>query len=83
VSYHRESGQYKGQRHIQGGRTVVRSILYMATLTAIRQNPKLKRFYKHLRGQGKASKIAIIACMHKLLRILNAMIRKQVAFDPI
>lgn len=82
VPYHRESGQYTGQRHIQGGRTAVRTILYMATLTAIRQNLKVKGFYKRLRDQGKASKVAMIACMHKLLRIMNAMIRQMKPFEP-
>jgi transposase len=54
---------------------VVRSVLYMGTLAAVRYNPVMKAFYERLLGQGKVKKVALVACMHKLLRILNAMIR--------
>jgi transposase len=80
--FHRESGQYKGKRCIQGGRFSVRSMLYMATLTAIRWCEKLKVFYQHLRNKGKAAKVALIACMRKLLVILNAMLRDNKPFNP-
>jgi transposase len=79
--YHRESGQWQGKRRISGGRTPLRCLLYMATLTAIRHNPKLTEFYQRLVQAGKAKKVAIIACMRKLLRILNAMLRKEENFQ--
>jgi transposase len=81
--YHHESGQYQGKRHIQGGRAPVRSALYLATLSAVRWNPVLKAFYQKLVTRGKPKKVALIACAHKLLRIINAMIRKQTAFNQI
>jgi transposase len=70
-----DSGQHKGKRMIQGGRTAVRCGLYMATLSAIRFNPVIKAFYQRLIAKGKLKKVAIVACMRKLLVILNAMIR--------
>lgn len=73
-----DSGRYRGERHIQGGRTMVRSALYMATLTAIRCNPVIAAFYKALRANGKKFKVAITACMRKLLVRLNAMLRDRV-----
>ena len=79
--YHRESGQWKGKRQISGGRTPLRCLLYMSTLSAIRHNEKIKAFYKHLLEKGKPKKVAIVACMRKLLRILNAMLRKQENFQ--
>lgn len=71
----RDSGQYRGQRHIAGGRADVRTVLYMASVSAIRCNPVIKAFYQHLRDQGKPAKVALIACMRKLLTILNTMIK--------
>jgi transposase len=79
--YHQESGQWRGKRRISGGRTPIRCLLYMTTLSAIRHNPKLAAFYEHLVQQGKGKKVAIVACMRKLLRILNAMLRKQEDFQ--
>lgn len=76
-----DSGRYRGERHIQGGRAVVRSALYMATLTAIRCNPVIAAFYKHLRAKGKKFKVAITACMRKLLVRINAMIRDGVPWQ--
>lgn len=73
--YARESGAWRGQRHIAGGRGNVRSVLYMATLTALRCNPVIAAYYKRLRAAGKIKKVAIVACMRKLLVILNAMMR--------
>ncbi|MBW4444155.1 MAG: IS110 family transposase [Plectolyngbya sp. WJT66-NPBG17] len=73
--FNRDSGKFRGSRMIWGGRENVRAVLYMGTLVAVRYNPMLKAFYERLLGQGKAKKVALIACMHKLLRILNAMIR--------
>jgi transposase len=75
--FNRDSGKFRGNRMIWGGRANVRAVLYMGTLAAVRYNPKLKAFYEHLLSQGKAKKVALIACMHKLLRILNAIIRDR------
>lgn len=73
--FNRDSGKFRGKRTIWGGRANVRAVLYMGTLSAVRHNPRLKAFYEHLLAQGKAKKVALVACMHKLLRILNAMMR--------
>lgn len=72
-----DSGSLHGQRHIQGGRARVRTALYMAALVASRFNPRLKRFYESLRARGKGGKVALTACMRKLLVILNAMVRDR------
>jgi transposase len=73
--YVRRSGKWLGQSHIAGGRACVRSVLYMATITALRCNPTIKAFYQRLRAAGKINKVAIVACMRKLLVILNAIMR--------
>lgn len=73
--YNKDSGKKQGQRTIKGGRTQVRTALYMATLSAKRFNPKIKVFYDRLIAKGKRPKVAIIACMRKLLTIMNAMLR--------
>lgn len=73
----RDSGRFKGRRMIWGGRAQVRSVLYMATLSAIRFNPIIRQFYQRLRNAGKCFKVALVACMRKLLIILNAMVRDQ------
>jgi len=73
----RESGRYKGQRRIWGGRSSVRCALYMATLSAIRWNPVIKAHYDQLRARGKLFKVAMVACMRKLLTLLDAMVRKN------
>ena len=70
------------KRFIQGGRYEVRSVLYMATLSATRYNPIIHTFYEHLLAAGKAKKLAIVACMRKLLTILNAMLRDKQAWNP-
>ena len=71
----RDSGRLRGKRHIWGGRGSVRAVLYMATVTAVRHNPVLREFFAKLTAAGKIFKVAITACMHKLLIILNAMVR--------
>lgn len=71
----RDSGQYRGTRHIYGGRGRLRRALYMAALTALRFNPVIKEFYERLCANQKPFKVAITACMHKLLNIVNVMIR--------
>lgn len=75
--FNHDSGKFQGKRRIWGGRAAVRSALYMGTMVAVRYNPVLKVFYERLLTAGKAKKVALVACMHKLLRILNAMIRDQ------
>ena len=70
-----DSGQQRGTRHIYGGRARVRSMLYMAALTATRYNPVIKEFYKRLLAKNKPFKVAITACMRKLLVIINVMVR--------
>jgi transposase len=74
----RDSGRFRGERHIQGGRAMVRSALYMATLAAVRFNPVIAAFYRRLRDDGKKFKVALTACMRKLLVRLNAMLRDRV-----
>jgi transposase len=73
----RDSGSFRGKQTIWGGRASVRSALYMATLSAIRFNPVIKNFYQQLVLRGKNKKLALIAAMHKLLTILNALIRSK------
>lgn len=77
-----DSGKRKGQAHIRGGRANVRSILYMAAVTATRFNPVIKAFYHRLLAKGKVKKVALTACMRKLLVILNSMISKQQSWNP-
>jgi transposase len=72
-----DSGQRKGARHTWGGRSEVRAVLYMCTLAAIRSNPPISVFHSRLIAAGKPPKVAIVACMRKLLTILNAMLRDQ------
>lgn len=73
----RDSGQHRGRRSIAGGRAQVRSVLYMAAVTAARSNPVIRAFYQRLRAAGKPAKVALVACMRKMLTILNAMLRTQ------
>lgn len=73
--FNRDSGQSRGKRRISGGRTEIRSLLYLAAIVAIRHNPPLRAYYQQLRERGKLKKVAIVACMRKLLTCLNAMVR--------
>jgi transposase len=73
----RESGQWRGLRHIHGGRAAVRRVLYMATLTAVRCNPWLQPFYARLRARGKTAKQALVACMRKLIVLLNSILKTK------
>ncbi|MBS1789109.1 MAG: transposase [Acidobacteria bacterium] len=82
VPYARQSGHWQGEAHIRGGRSEVRTVLYMATLSAIRHNPTIKTFYQHLLAQGKKKKVALTACMHKLLTTLNAIVSHQEEWNP-
>lgn len=79
----RDSGTKRGRREISGGRTAVRGALYMATLAATRCNGVIRAHFGQLRERGKAFKVAMVACMHKLLTILNAMIKHQTPWRPV
>lgn len=78
----RDSGSLKGKRTIWGGRATVRTMLYMATISAIRSNPPIKEFYDRLVQKGKAKKTAIVACMRKLLVVMNSMLKNKSAWSP-
>jgi transposase len=78
----KDSGKMRGKRRVFGGRAPVRRALYMATLVATRVNPVIRSFYEHLLAQGKEKKVALTACMRKLLVILNSMIRNQQTWSP-
>jgi transposase len=75
--HNRDSGTLRGPRTIWGGRAVVRTALYMAALAATKWNPVIQAFYHQLLARGKAKKVALVACMHKLLIILNAMVKHR------
>jgi transposase len=79
----KESGKKQGKRHIFGGRAPVRHVLYMAALSAAKHNPVIKPFYEQMLAQGKPKKVALTACMRKLLVILNAMLRTQQAWQTV
>ena len=78
----RDSGQMRGQRSIWGGRADVRRTLYMATLVAVRHNPALKACYERLLAAGKRKKVALVACMRKLLTMLNAIAKHGSTWQP-
>jgi transposase len=78
-----DSGDRSGKRSIRGGRADVRGVLYMATLAAMRCNPVIKHFAHRLAGVGKLSKVRIVACMRKLLSLLNAMVRDNLRWDQL
>jgi transposase len=77
-----DSGKSRGKRVIWGGRKYVRGVLYMATLCAIRSNPTIAAYYRHLVLKGKPRKVALVACMRKLLITLNAMLRTGQPWSP-
>jgi transposase len=76
-----DSGTLRGRRTIWGGRAHVRTVLYMGTLVATRFNPQIKAFYQRLLAAGKIKKVALTACMHKLLTMLNAMLKHRKAWQ--
>lgn len=78
----RDSGTLRGKRLVYGGRAPVRAVLYMAALVAARRNPVIRAFYERLRSAGKPAKVALTACMRKLLVILNAIARSGTAWQP-
>lgn len=75
--YDRDSGRMKGRRVIWGGRSGLRAILFMAVLSVVRFNPKMKHYYQGLLERGKAKKVALTACIRKFITILNAMVRDR------
>jgi transposase len=77
-----DSGTLRGRRTSWGGRAHVRTVLYMGTRVATRFNPQIKAFYERLRAAGKVKKVALTACMHKLLTILNAMLKHRTPWQP-
>ena len=77
----RDSGNFKGRRTTWGGRANVRSALYMASLSAVRHEPTIRAFYERLVAAGKPKKVALVACMHKLLTIMNAVIKSGVPWQ--
>jgi transposase len=77
-----DSGKSRGKRFVMGGRSSVRSVLYMAALVGTRCNPVIRDFYQHLLAQGKAKKLALVACMRKLLVILNALLKHNQPWLP-
>lgn len=80
--FNRDSGKHQGERVIWGGRAQVRRALYMAAVSAMRCNPVIRAFYERLRGQGKPAKVALTACMRKLLVIMNAMLKHHSPWNP-
>jgi transposase len=81
--FNNDSGQHRGRRTTWGGRAPVRRVLYMAALTAIRCNPVVKAYYARLVAAGKRPKVALVAAMHKLLILLNAILRDRTPWRPI
>lgn len=77
----RDSGKLRGKRRIRGGRASIRTVLYMATLSATQCNPVIKSYYKKLVAQGKHKKVAITACMRKFITILNTMVKNNTEWD--
>lgn len=78
----RDSGTWRGKRCIWGGRAPVRAVLYMGAIAATRHNPVIRALYQRLRTAGKPAKVALVACMRKLLIILNAMLHNQSRWNP-
>lgn len=77
-----ESGKWKGERHIRGGRAEARSALHMATLACLRHNKRIRHFYQRLVNRGKEAKVALLAAARKLLVILNTMLKNQTPWQP-
>ena len=81
--FNRDSGTMRGQRRIWGGRSQVRTVLYMCTVAALPGNPVIRAFYQRLRAAGKPGHVAVVACMHKLVMILNAMLHHETGWRPL
>jgi transposase len=80
--FNRDSGKHRGERVIWGGRAPIRQVLYMAAVAATLSNPVIRTFYQRLRAQGKPAKVALVACMRKLLTIMNAMLKHNTPWNP-
>ena len=80
--FNRDSGTMRGRRRVWGGRAEVRAVVYMSTLVATRYHPVIKAFYTRLLAAGKLKQVALIACMHKLLTMMNAMVREMTPWQP-
>jgi transposase len=80
--FNKDSGSMRGKRMIRGGRKSVRNALYMATVSALRYNPDIKKLYERLRNKGKPVKVAMVACMRQLLITLNAMLAQKKCWNP-
>lgn len=80
--FNRDSGRWSGKRSVYGGRAMARGALYMSALVGVRYNAVLKAFYQRLRAAGKPAKVALVACMRKLLTIINSMIRHRQHWNP-
>lgn len=80
--FNTDSGRFSGERRVWGGRASVRAALYMGALVATRHNPVIREIYQRLRAKGKPAKVALVACMRKLLTILNAMARDRKPWSP-
>jgi transposase len=78
----KESGSFKGKRRIRGGRAHVRTVLFLVAMSAIRSNPVLRAKYQQLKAAGKPPKVALVACMRKLLTILNVMMKNGECWNP-
>ena len=81
--FSRDSGRYRGRRTTWGGRARVRAVLYMGALVAARRNPVIRQFYQRLLAAGKPKKLALTACMRKLLTMLNSMAKTGKHWGPI
>ena len=79
--FNKESGSYKGTRRIRGGRYKVRTVMFMAMMSAIQCNPVFKQKYEQLLAQGKPKKLAIIACVRKMIVVLNSMLRNGAKWE--
>lgn len=80
--FNRDSGRWSGKRSVYGGRAAARTALYMAALVGVRFNVTIKIFYQRLRKAGKPAKVALVACMRKLLTVINSMLRHRQSWDP-
>ena len=80
--FNRDSGTVRGKRRIRGGRAHSRTALYLSAMVAIRYNPDIKRFYERLLGTGKHKKVALTACIRKIVTALNAMLRDNRPWQP-
>lgn len=81
--FNRDSGKLRGKRRIRGGRHSVRTVLFMASMTAVQHNPVIRKFYQQMVARGKHKKIALTACMRKMIVILNAMVRDRVDWNGV